>query len=68
MHVAATARPIVTCQTPHADLPEMLTVEEFCAYTGLSDTTVYDMIRRNELPVWRRGRRILIYKTALQPS
>ena len=55
-------------RTPVADLPEYLTPDEFRAYVGLSRSTVYDLLRRQEIPSVRFGRCIRIPKTALQRS
>ena len=48
------------------DLPEYLSPEEFWTYLGLSRNTVYDLVRREEIPHVRFGRAIRIPKTALR--
>jgi excisionase family DNA binding protein len=53
-------------RTPVEDLPEFLSPEEFRRYLGLGRSTVYDLLRRNELPHKRFGRVIKIPKSALQ--
>ena len=50
------------------DLPEFFSVAEFCAFTRLSRSLVYDLIRREEIPHRRFGRRILIPSSALSGS
>jgi excisionase family DNA binding protein len=51
---------------PFEQLPEFLTPDEFRSYMGLGRNTVYDLLRRNEVPHVRLGRTIRIPKTALQ--
>jgi excisionase family DNA binding protein len=51
--------------TPHDQLPEYLSPEEFGAYLALSRNTTYDLLRRGEVPHLRFGRAIRIPKTAL---
>jgi excisionase family DNA binding protein len=51
---------------PFDDLPELLTPEEFRAYLGLGRNTVYELLRRHEIPSVRFGRLIRIPKTALK--
>lgn len=53
-------------RTPLADLPEFLSPEEFMHYMGMGRSTVYDLLRREEIPHVRFGRSIRIPKTALQ--
>jgi excisionase family DNA binding protein len=48
------------------DLPEFLSAEEFRRYVGLGRSTVYDLLRRDEIPHVRFGRVIRIPKSALQ--
>jgi len=50
---------------PYSDLPEYLTPAEVQAYLNLSRTTVYDLLRRNEIKHVRFGRAIRIPKAAL---
>jgi excisionase family DNA binding protein len=52
--------------TPYAELPEFLTPEEFRAYLGLGRNTVYDLLRRGDVPHRRFGRIIRIPKSAVQ--
>jgi excisionase family DNA binding protein len=56
---------LITRSTPLEDLPEFLSPQEFRAYLGLSRSTVYDLIRRNEIPHRNFGRCIRIPKAAL---
>jgi excisionase family DNA binding protein len=51
--------------TPYADLPELLTPEEFGARIRVSRNTTYELLRRGEIPHVRFGRLIRIPKTAL---
>ena len=53
-------------RTPLEELPEFLSPEEFRAYLGLSRSTVYDLLRRREIPSRRFGRCIRIPKSALE--
>jgi excisionase family DNA binding protein len=55
-------------RTPFDALPEFLSPEEFMAYVDLGRSTVYDLLRRNEIKHVRFGRCIRIPKAALQPS
>lgn len=55
-------------ETPIAELPEFLSPEEFRTYLGLSRSTVYDLLQRDEIPHRRFGRCIRIPKSALQLS
>jgi excisionase family DNA binding protein len=51
--------------TPADQLPEYLTPNEAKDYLRLSRATVYDLLRRGELPSLRFGRAIRIPRTAL---
>ena len=51
---------------PYDDLPEYLTPEEFSEVIHVSRTTMYELLRRNEIPHRRFGRTIRIPKTALR--
>lgn len=55
-------------RTPVEDLPEFLSPDEFRAYVGLSRATVYDLLRRDEIPHCKFGRCIRIPKAALRVS
>ena len=55
----------VTRHTPLEDLPEFLTPEEFRAYVSIGRGTMYELLRRAEIPHKRFGRLIRIPKTAL---
>ena len=48
------------------ELPEFLSPEEFRLYVGLGRSTIYDLLRRDEIPHVRFGRVIRIPKSALQ--
>jgi excisionase family DNA binding protein len=52
--------------TPYDELPEYLTPDEFRAYISLSRNTIYELLRRNEIPHVRFGRTIRIPKAALR--
>ena len=66
---AASAAPplAVTRHTPYEDLPQFLSVEEFRAFIGIGRSTVYDLLRREELPCVRFGRVVRIPRDALRP-
>jgi excisionase family DNA binding protein len=57
--------PEITRHTPFEELPELLEVVEFTAYTGIGRSLAYDLIKRGELEHVRFGRIIRIPKTAL---
>jgi excisionase family DNA binding protein len=57
----------VTRHTPYEDLPQFLSVEEFRTFVGLGRSTVYDLLRRGELPCAKFGRALRISKNALRP-
>lgn len=61
-------RSVIDRRTPVEELPEFLSPEEFRAYVGLSRSTVYDLLRRGEIPHRKFGRCIRIPKTALRVS
>lgn len=46
-------------------LPDVLTVEELCAFLKISPNTAYELIRQGDLPSIRIGRSIRIPKRAL---
>lgn len=52
--------------SPFEELPEYLTPFEVQAYLGLSRGTVYELLRRNEIPSVRFGRAIRVPKAALR--
>jgi excisionase family DNA binding protein len=52
----------------YEQLPEYLTPAEVQAYLNLSRNTVYELLRRNEIPHRRFGRTIRIPKAALRQS
>lgn len=56
----------VTRATPIGELPEFLSPEEFRDYVGLGRSTVYDLLRRDEIPHVKFGRCIRIPKAALR--
>ncbi len=56
----------VTRTTPISELPEYLSPQEFRDYVGLGRSTVYDLLRRDEIPHVKFGRCSRIPKTALQ--
>ena len=55
----------ITRYTPFEELPELLEVVEFTAYTGIGRSLAYELIKRGELVHVRYGRLIKIPKTAL---
>jgi excisionase family DNA binding protein len=52
--------------TPYDELPEYLTPDELRAYISVSRNTIYELLRRNEIPHVRFGRAIRIPKAALR--
>ena len=54
--------------TPFADLPELLSPEEFRAVAGIGRTAMYDLLRRGDLPHVKFGRCIRIPKAALHAA
>lgn len=46
-------------------LPPLLTVEQLIRLTQLGRSTIYEALRRGDLPSVRVGRRVLIPKAAL---
>jgi excisionase family DNA binding protein len=61
-------QPDITRSTPFDALPELLTPEEFRAFVGIGRSTMYDLLRREEIPHVKFGRCIRIPKTAIRPS
>jgi len=57
----------ITRTTPFDDLPELLTVEEFGDYLGLSRNGSYECVRSGAVECVRFGRMIRIPKRALDP-
>jgi excisionase family DNA binding protein len=53
---------------PYDNLPEYLTPAEVQAYLNISRNTVYELLRRNEIPHVRFGRLIRVPKAALCKS
>jgi excisionase family DNA binding protein len=49
--------------TKFADLPEMLSVDEYAAYNGIGRSTVYELVRTGKLAHRRFGRIVRIFKT-----
>ena len=60
------AEPLIDRCTPVEAPPEFLSPEEFRAYVGIGRSTVYDLLRRDELPHVRFGRCIRIPKAVLR--
>jgi excisionase family DNA binding protein len=58
-------RESITSQTSFNDLPEFMTTEEIRAYLRLGRSTIYELLRRGELPHVRFGRAIRVPKAAL---
>ncbi len=48
-----------------ADLPDVLTVAEAAKFLRVGRNSVYEAIRRNELPSVRIGRRLLVPKAGV---
>lgn len=55
----------ITRQTPAADLPELLTVDELCSWLGIGCGLGYDMLRRDELPSVKLGRLLRVPRAAV---
>jgi excisionase family DNA binding protein len=55
----------ITRATPHAELPEFLTVEQFAVVAGIGRDLAYQLVKRGEVPSRRFGRLIRIPKSAL---
>jgi excisionase family DNA binding protein len=55
----------ISRSVPYEELPEFLTPDELCGYLALSRNTVYELLRRQEIPHVRFGRLIRVPKTAL---
>jgi len=49
-----------------AELPDVMTVAEAAAFLRLGRNTVYEAVRRNELPSVRVGRRLLVPRVGLE--
>ena len=47
------------------DLPELLTIQEFRDFLGISRTSAYELVRTGEVPCKRFGRRIFVPKQVL---
>jgi excisionase family DNA binding protein len=56
----------ITRKTRFEDLPDFLSVEEARAYLGLGRSTLYDLLRRGELPGVKFGRVIRIARSTLR--
>ena len=56
----------VTRQTRFEELPELLSLEEFREFLGISKTTAYEIVRRKEVKNLRFGRRIFIPREVLR--
>lgn len=52
-------------ETPTRILPITLTVSETAAYLGVSDDTIYELVRRKEIPHFRLRSRILFRRDTL---
>lgn len=55
----------ITRRTAIADLPELLRVEEAATWADVSRGTIYEAIRRNELPAVRLGRLVRVPRAGL---
>jgi excisionase family DNA binding protein len=61
-----TDRLTIDRRTRFADLPEYLSPEEFRAYVGMARSTIYDLLRRDEIPHQKFGKCIRIPKAVLR--
>jgi len=66
MPADATLSGTVAPETPHDQLPEWLSPEEVRAYLRVSRSTIYELLRRGEIPHVRFGRLMRIPKAALR--
>jgi excisionase family DNA binding protein len=57
---------VILPTVPYDQLPEYLTPEEFRDYMRIGRNSVYELLRRDEIPHVRFGRTIRIPKAALQ--
>lgn len=55
----------VTRHTKPDDLPAFLSPQEVCVYMKVGKTTLYEILRRGELPHVKFGRLIRIPKSAI---
>ena len=55
----------VTRHTPIEQLPEVLMVEEMCAWLGIGKSKGYDMVRREEIESIKIGRLVRVPRSAL---
>jgi excisionase family DNA binding protein len=58
----------MTPTTPYDQLPEFLSPDEVRVYLRLSRNTIYELLRREEIPHVRFGRTIRIPKAALRTA
>jgi excisionase family DNA binding protein len=58
----------ITRCTRYEDLPELLTIEEFCAWTSTSRNAAYSLVHSGALDAVRFGRTIRIPRRALDPD
>ena len=58
-------QPAIDRRTPVEALPQFLSPQEFRTYVGISRSTMYDLLRRDEIPHLKFGRCIRIPKSAL---
>ena len=56
---------VIDRQTSFDNLPEMMTPAEVRAFLGFSRSTMYQLIRRGEIPARRIGKRIFVSKEVL---
>jgi excisionase family DNA binding protein len=57
----------ISRRTPFEDLPEFMTVEDCRIYLGVGRATIYELLRRGEMPSVKFGRLIRVPKTAFEP-
>lgn len=53
-------RPVVTPQSKFEDLPEMLTMDEFCRWLHVGQSTAYGMMNSGQIPCVRFGKSNMI--------
>ena len=57
---------IIDRRTRLENLPDLLSVAEFCRYASIGRSLGYDLIRRGEVSAVRLGRRLMVPRRAIQ--
>jgi excisionase family DNA binding protein len=56
----------ITRQTPLEELPQFLSVEEFCAYLDIGRSCAYELVRTGKIESVRFGKLVRIPRYALE--